>query len=1564
MKPTKNLSSKTFWQEDSFNIIQPEEYEANGIDSTEVPPGTFPAYKHPSMVPSRFGGNAYGFGLFEAHGRLGPDDLQLLQDVSLESPEQIKGHYRDINRIYRKIGLLIRFSSHGRPFYLIPNHLLSSSLAYIQNKAEEISKIIRFHRGKYLKESYRIGILTHMDDLIINELSIRFKEHQFIVIDSMDQLRNFGETVDIVIVARDFYELIIADKALQNTKDLFGKKELEKYSIYILGQIYNILKPDGELLVIADHKASKTSQNIIVTFKSKHEEKRFILFSHIFKTRKKYQGKKKKQIINLFDFLKFQSSPYVENELIEELLGQRILKTMTIDEINQLPYLNYLLEDDFTYSQEEVWPRLLSFYFNKIFFRPQVPDFIIKSLKKKYTLDGYTPLHSLIYMGQKKSPQASLDTLKKDVQESKLMGCPLSLLAGYRDSFDFVTRTLEILKRIKEGSDWSLPDIFMIMLREPLANKKRRYSSLNHVLKLLTKIKKLDRIKTYLNPGHIEGAKTRIINNLELISLLGFSYGELKEIFLIIVGHTTMGRILSGKMNERTLKPVSDLARTYDPQQAFNLLLYCRLMSIAETIASKKSDLNQEQLAELFDLHESITKVVTNREIDWDHLLDEKISDKGGISTEVVRKILKMMNQFQFLDKWNELSSKGEMEKESLADYDETQVQRIENILGLLNVIETFEKQYLGENPLQLSIIYRKFLDLEFHGTGQIFERIDSKLVFVLLWITLNVFKGKIINFNPILAGAEQSEIDSYVNKVEEEARLINRKDLSLDRLGHFSKQLYETGSAFIAGTGFQLRLDLQTEVLDVVYIDLDENISKLESFLKTFSGTNISQIPLDDLEASGLLFTNLEDFYQSHSSLIKGSDTDMGLPVRQKKWFQKADDLRAGFKENFIKVIFQPESIYTDLKLLLDYSPSLLEFILPEFTALKDQELKGKVYLKASLLEHILKSTRKIEALVCGDKEGFQDLQLMHRLAQREFGPMTTGTVGLSDSQIEELISIVKGLGNNESLFSALIQSFVFRDIGLLTGLRDKYRGKFNRADHAKAGAFFTEMEGIPGRFSFDKKAHEYIVLLIRYHDYLHHMVRGEFSLYALMEIISYKDKALFDASFAGSLIMFISMREDLILEDLAAKLFKIRALCHLIIGKEITLKEHLTKIILRRGRYYYAVEAFEKQGIPENISPVEFLNTYEPNEISKQGIIRTGRMIYAMERIFRLRGIRYVEFRDLASHMMNVPLKYVYQRRNFYGIGYATFEKEIFEVLRIYKRLKKLPEGARHFLLEHLLMDEVRIFGFENVSRYLNYENQITLLFIAVSGVRLVEGNGPVYLNLLDLSEKIERRYEAVNDFLSALTAEKIWEDSSVIVRLAKAKSGVTIQKEETENVITIDFTDQINIGQKILYLNTVGDVEQLKSYFYYSLRSLRKSPFFTEDYELELEEAFDRRLTEITDMMLDQTEKQMELVYDFREIHNIVKDLMDRSLEIGFTDDQARRLSDIHTFRQDNLKRDKLQENEQRLLAIGDVQELKDYWDSIKWYLLENREYLGKEFERLIARRFDEKMKSFQE
>ena len=1552
--------TETFWREDPFKRIKPQEFEALGISPSDIPPGTFAAQKHPSRFPSRFGGNAYGFGLFEAHNRLDPKEMDLIESITFESPEEIKRNHKKINRIYKNIGLLIRITGQGQPYYLIPHHLMSSSLVTLKSKADEISKVINSHRVKHLKERHKIGLLTRSDDLLINELSVRFKEHQFVVIDTIHKLRLITEPLDLVMLPADIQGIILTEKFIPRPTRKLTKKQLENHAVYVFGKVHKILKPDGEIFMIARTQPLRRDKSAAVSFKTIHEKKQFTLFTHIFKTKRRYQIKDKSLEVNVFDLQKYLRDLYVEQEVIDRLLGNRDLETWALEEMDQLPYLDLPLNGQLAYDQERVWPRLLSLYFDEILLKPLLPDFVKAERKKRFSVKGYSLDYMMVYLGQRRPLETTFSELRKDIEETRLAGCSLSLLADYRDSFDFLKRTLSVLNMIKDKRYSGLPEIYIDRFRQPLEDKRRRFPALNHVLNLMAKMNRLEKMEAYLNPDWVEGPETKVLQALEVFPFFGFSYGELKEIFLILVGHTAMERILSGKMNEKALNPVSDLARTYDQLQGLNLLKYCRLMSLAETVASQKSDLNQGQLTGLIELFDSFVRVVTYPDMDWDRLLDAKISSIGGIHNEIIRKILKMTNHFEFLDHWSELKDKGDMEKESLADYDERKLARIEDVIKLTNIIERFENMFLKDDPLRLSIFYRKFLNVEFHGTGHLFERMDSELAFVLLWITVHVVRGEVVNFNPILADADPSEIEVRVKKVEEEARAINTNYLDLPTLKGLGDHLYESHTLFVLGTGFQLRLDQRAQALEIAYIDMDANIRKLKSLNQQHAGHMISHLPTEDLRALENLFANLESFCQSHLRLLSQGDSTFSLPARDERWFKRAEDLRKNLRASLLKVIFHPENIYTDLDLLHRNSRALLFFVIPELRALQDARLPTELYTKSSVLDHTLTSTRKIEALVRGDRGRFQDTQLLHRLAQKEFGPLTSGTIGLNESQIETLETLVSSIGRNRPLLDALIKSFIFHDLGLAPQLREKYKDEINPADHAQTGRLFLEKEKLPSKYHMDRRTQEYLGILVRYHDLLHHMIRGEFSIYAIQEIIGYEDKDLFDAIFVSSFVMFSAMQEGLMQEDLARRLFQLRTVCHKIMEGETTFEDHYKEVYIRRGKLFYALETYRREGLPGNMTPAEYLESWkgDQTEIEEERLLQVGKRIYAMDRILRLRAVRYVEFTDLARLIVKVPLNYIYKKRIYSGIGYGSFEKELFEARRIYNAFLSFPETVGNFILEHLLTDEIRIFGFENVGIYLNDKNMIKLLLISLMGAQRFNPNeGAVCLDFLNLAGKIEKRYEAFNHLLTHVSVEKLWNSKFHLNHFFRAKTGLVIRRNESQRILTVDFTDRFNISQKISYMDTIADVEHLKNYYHYSLRALRKYPFQTEDYEMRLEEAYDKRLMEITGLLLEQAKQQLALLKDLKDIHNLYSDLTDQALEIGFTENQKYGLSDLYEVRKDQLRREKLDEINGLLETIFDLQDLKNYWDRTKGYLMQNRPFLGKEFENLIAKKFDE-------
>jgi hypothetical protein len=350
------------------------------------------------------------------------------------------------------------------------------------------------------------------------------------------------------------------------------------------------------------------------------------------------------------------------------------------------------------------------------------------------------------------------------------------------------------------------------------------------------------------------------------------------------------------------------------------------------------------------------------------------------------------------------------------------------------------------------------------------------------------------------------------------------------------------------------------------------------------------------------------------------------------------------------------------------------LEFVAPEFMELQALRPPETVYIKSPLMDQVLASARKLQALLRGDRADFQDAEFLHKMAQREFGPMTAGIVGLNEAQVESLETLVEALRQEPDLMDALVKSFVLRDIGLLPSLAVQYGKNLHPADHAEAGAWILQHTEIGKTYAKGPENLHYLVALVKHHNLLHHMIRGEFSFYAIEDVTARGEKELFDAVFVSSFIMFYALGEDVLVEDLAERLFKFRILCHRILAGEIRPEEHMRELYLKKGRVACALEAFRHNGLPKGKSLSAYFDSFPTDETQRKRYISEGQAVYALERIFRLRGIRHAEFRDLANMMLKVPLKYIYRKRGLFGVGYATFEKELFEALRIYNSMQLL--------------------------------------------------------------------------------------------------------------------------------------------------------------------------------------------------------------------------------------------------------------------------------------------------
>ncbi|RLB08656.1 MAG: hypothetical protein DRG27_05440, partial [Deltaproteobacteria bacterium] len=583
-------------EKDPFGFISPDEFEELGIDPEDIPLGTLPALRHPARIPSRFGGDAYGFGITEGYDRLTKEELDLLLSIDLGNENSIKKYYKKLNEIYKKLGLLIRFSKKGKPYYLIPLHFVFSSLTDIKVKVDQIVNFIKEYSKDRIKESYNIGIFLKPTDIIFQEISYIFLEHNFIPVDSIAKLKDIKQNIDLFIITEDIYEIIGREKS-----------GLEEYANYVMSKIYKLLVQEGELFVVSERYFPKKSKLIKVRFKTEEEEKRFALFTHLFKTRYRYRFDRTPIYVSEFEFYSYLKGIYVEPELVNKLLNGRDISSLSLEEINKLPYMNFPLpEKHIKKDQKKMWSKLFDRYLEKKNFCAITPETLKKEWEKRFEFYEYEPEYMLIYRGRKKALPFSLYNITKDILESKIYGASPELMPDYRNSFEYVLKVIEAVKRLKENPEAysSIPKIFMDRLKTPLYYKNRRFKGIKAVLNLIKKKNKIAELICYFNPEQIEGINTKLIENLELLGLFGFNIELLKELYLISLGHGPIRRIIAGKINEASLKPVIDTANRYGIRTALNFLRYFRLMSFAEMEASAGRPVETEEVIELFRIYD------------------------------------------------------------------------------------------------------------------------------------------------------------------------------------------------------------------------------------------------------------------------------------------------------------------------------------------------------------------------------------------------------------------------------------------------------------------------------------------------------------------------------------------------------------------------------------------------------------------------------------------------------------------------------------------------------------------------------------------------------------------------------------------------------------------------------------------------------------------------------------------------------------------------------------------------------------------------------------------------
>ncbi|UCG13998.1 MAG: hypothetical protein JSU72_05875, partial [Deltaproteobacteria bacterium] len=1273
----------------SYQVIHPEEFTFLGIDARDVPVGTFVAEDHPPFLASRFGGNAYGFGIVEHRDKLSSVELEFLEGLDFANPETLREHHRRINGIYRKLGLLMRFSRRGRRYFLIPINWVSHSLEDIKDKVDDIERVLFQKIYQRKKDKLTVGLLTAPNDLLVHEITGRMPTQRFVIIDSIDKLRQAGGPFDLMVIPKDVDDFLLSLGFQSPAGPSLTQETFTSYGTYVAAKIYDLLGPEGQLFVIASRPFPRTNKEVWVEFRDQDDLRNFLLFTHVFRSRKRYRGKSGSLLrVHLADFYSYLSGIFVYREDLEKVVGERDPLHLAPDDLDRLPYLDLKTSSPGRSDLEGRWDRVLTPFFEKITCHSKLAPSLQKNWERNYIVEGELPDNLQIYMGRKRQPPVLLERLEQEERASGMAGCSLALVAGYKNSFDYLFAVLNVLAEIRDKRFQRLSELDLNRLHNPFAAPRNRYRAFGHVKQLMKRTAHLRRLEGLLNPDGLEGQSTKVLENIEKLALLGLSPALLREIYLIVVGHTAMGRVTFGKLPEKNLKSVTDRARTHSLEEMTDMLRIIRLMSMSEIAASLGDRFTKEQGKELLSLYNEAVWIAADPQLDWETLHDQQIAALGGAQNLAVRQMLKIFNLFEYLDSWTAIADKGPCQKEALADYKPEKLAQIDQVLQLIKLTNEFKERFYEREAFSRPYFFRKLLNCQFHGTGHLFPMLGTRAGLILLWITINASLGNVINFNPLVPYKRQAD-DDRIARVREALESLEAEQLHFTYLANIKKTLSQGRPAFIFDTGIQLRHNPVTQASEVIFIDVKDNLKRTEVILQSARDLLIPEIPVGELEETDRLFRELHSYYEHLERHATSPGMDREVLDQQKT---EIGHCCSCLETLFAQKIFVPQRLFDTLEILHEHCPNIGRRILTEFWELDRIKPRQRIHSGETIPIYVLRCLKKFQALVNGNREALQSTEIFYQLAQQQFGAMTGESIGASNAQIDLLEEIVQRVSTRPGLLEALGIALIFQDIGKLPLYLEEYRSLSQEHTHAVAGAEVLRRQALLRRLGMDEETSHLADFLVEVHGLVGHVLRGEVVLPALEVVTASGDELIFEAFFLHSVLAAAAYKEGLMIEDLLDRFLHLRQVGLRVIRGEISWETQLEKDLMRKGQSLLA-ETEEARGPHESLVLFSEWDSLEQEE----GLRRKGQDAAAMERLFRLSGLPDVTFVDVQMKILGMPMTFIYHKKGLKSSGLQKFEEDLQKAAAIHRSVMSLDDEIRRGLFLKLSprQDSVRIFG-----------------------------------------------------------------------------------------------------------------------------------------------------------------------------------------------------------------------------------------------------------------------------
>jgi len=1536
---------------DSSDFITEEQYALYNIDPHDVPQG-FKVWRHPYPPVDRYmsiyGGNVFGLSITEMMiGEIDEKTLNLLTS----------NNYKKINRYYREKGIYIIRSRELKEFFLIPTSLEAQLRREIDYKITQIINVInRVLQERNLHE-LSVGTFADTEDIIFNVLKARIPKVKFTRISEVHIHREVK--FDLIYISSESRNVLEYIYGLERSKF----KQIKTNDIpFFLSYAYDFLNPGGILYIISQGKFTKNPKHFDFSINKEDGEfgkKKLLLFSHIFDSNIKLNGKRvTMDCVDLFNFLR---SPHFSDQRMNKMFGtSKSWKFLSEDEINDLPYKSLKFPNDNIAFDSVLFYKEL---FEELERENINPPYFMENMKEVFNITEL-PFKRFSTFLLKKRVSYPISKIRKHLEDGALCGSSIELVAPYKRTFPYVIEVLKIMEEIRRFNfDRSIADmkeaafpfridgitfpINQVMKVQHLIDENNHY--FKPVLSLIEKVPLLR--KTWKSVGNLD-KNVNIIEHMDKLYMCGFGIEELKEIFWIITGHGPISRVVFGKYPLKSMEILTDKIDTgcLTFKCMENLLEYFTFCSILEVVAANRRECTVEQWNRYFELLRYGKNVAGDleRKVTWYSLQVLEIEKYEG-TLNTVAQVLARVFRYYVPEKLALCATTQEFLVD--VDYSERKSRQLQELRELLELMMKFKEKNYPEDDFSRPYFFREFLECEIHGAGRSITKFGLCRAFKLLWLMVVPSGCKKINFNTFPVNKEN------IQSIKDDLDNLNERDLSIVCLEDVKEQLFESGSAFVYDTGFQVHVEKNKDVVSLSYINIGNGIKKVKKIIASIKKNPFLQYEhkvLKDLEDLFSEVAKYDSVYEKEIfrfSQLGGSPARIDSMSKNKREIQRI----TFFLYNTFKIdLFNPTDIYTKFKLLSDYSPFVLSLIIHEFAEYEDVKIKRKEYIR-TLTDYTLKCMRKLQALATSSRDDFQNVELFNERYMAEFGNNPVLSIALPPESIQKLENTFKALPYHFQI--ALGVALTFQDIAKLPSLRAAYGDAIDFASHGEAGAELLVRVNTLANLGINAYTARVVILLIRYHGIIGQIIRGEYYLETLFPILKEGNPDFLNVFFLHCVLAVSAFEDDFLTFDLYKEFHKIWDMLKWAI-KEADPNQAIVDKYLKDGDCKaWNISSINKKG---NVFPSGKANS------------RQGKEVLFIERLLKVIGCPGIQLQDIITAINNPELSstFFYRDAGVRNIGMLSHNIQMTRALSFYKAFIKLKENQRDFLVDVLtsLSDNIRFLFLENALAHLSPTCQLKLIIIAVRGYthcksKLKSDKNVSNIMVFDgLLSALSTRKEKIVEELESISNDELFNDSYISTFL-KNKKGIILKPDKRTFTISVEFSDPVNMGKVLDKINSFTSIRELERYVGKELALLQKNGNIFEDqialFKLNCNKKLDELKCSAIGLLQDRAEKISADALQGKVEPIKLKDFYDRIVKTRyFSKRHINLLRDKYEYLAGITKNELAYDCLDNLRKTESLGDLELVFHKITVFLRKNHAFFGKDFHDVLFREYIQK------